>query len=255
MKKYKNICLETSSYLPLIWVTPYSNGIIDLLEKYKDSKFFIQKDCIKEALSYVNYKRDWFRHPALRFRRLAKILTNQQLQRMSFPSSAFQILLGGKIWPSGKYLNFVRHTGFLYADLIDTVIFDNPREALVEIANKIDNRFFGLQSLMKRHLEGKHFKLSFNNIIPYWGIFYLTTIPKRKWHIEVWDNPTPFGEKSSKIRDSYHYKSVLESKIGFDLLVVANTNFERNMKEIFQNLPIKIISAESNQNLFVEGTE
>lgn len=166
MKDYRNINLETSSYLPLVWVTPYSNGIIDLLGKYKVSKFFIQADCIKEALSYVNYKRDWFRHPALRFKRLAKMLTNRQLQRMSFPSSAFQILLGGKIWPSGKYLNFVRHTGFLYADLIDTVNFNNPRKALIEIANKIDNRFFSLQSLMKKHLEEKHFELSFDNIIP-----------------------------------------------------------------------------------------
>jgi len=213
---------------------------------------FIQADCIKEALSYVNYKRDWFRHPALRFERLAKMLTNRQLQRMSFPSSAFQILLGGKIWPSGKYLNFVRHTGFLYADVIDTVNFNNPRKALIEIANKIDNRFFSLQSLMKKHLEEKHFELSFDNIIPYWGIFYLSSFPKERWKIKVWDDPSDFSESSSKLRDLYHYKSMLQSKTKFDLLIVANTNFERYTKETIGNLPIKIISAQNNQDIFAK---
>jgi hypothetical protein len=251
-KTLKNLCLETSSYLPLIWVTPYSSGIIDLLIEYEDSRFFIQADCIREALSYVNYKRDWFRHPAIRFRHLAKTLPDDQIRKMSFPSSAFQILLGGKIWPSVKYLNFVRHTAFLYADLIDTVKFDNPRKTLMEIADKIDDRFFGLQSSMEEHLDKGYFEVSFDNLIPYWGIFYLATIPKKKWYVEVWDDPKPFREKSSKMRDTYHCKSILSSGIMFDLLIVANTNFERTVRENLQNFPVKIISAESRQNLFIK---
>jgi len=137
IKESKKICLETSSYLPLIWVTPYTQGVIKLIQYYRDNvEFYIQEDCLVEALSYIHYPQNWFRHPSIRIRKLAQILTDEQLKYLSFPSTAFQILLGGKMWAQGLYLNFVRHTTFLYADLVDQVDFSSDkREGLLRLVS------------------------------------------------------------------------------------------------------------------------
>lgn len=109
----KLVLLETSSYLPLIWRTPYTKSVVDHLASYVESfELAIQTDCINEASGYLSFEDDWKYHPALRIRKLLGKLTDDDLSRMSFPSSAFQVLLGGNIWPQGRYLNFVRHSAF-----------------------------------------------------------------------------------------------------------------------------------------------
>lgn len=145
-KNKLKICLETSSYLPLIWTTPYSQGVIKLIQYYRNNAdFYIQDDCLVEALSYIRYQKNWFRHASVRIKKLAKVLTDKQLSELSFPSTAFQILLGGKMWAQGLYLNFVRHTTFLYADLVDKVDFLDKRKGLLQLADLIDERFKELQ--------------------------------------------------------------------------------------------------------------
>lgn len=58
-KNKLKVCLETSSYLQLIWTTPYSQGIIKLIQYYRDNAdFYIQNDCLTEALSYIHYQQD-----------------------------------------------------------------------------------------------------------------------------------------------------------------------------------------------------
>lgn len=170
----KKICLETSSYLPLIWCTPYSQSLISLIKSYQnDSEFYIQKDCILEALSYVHYQNNWFRHAPFRLRKLSKILNEKVLERMSFPSSAFQIVLGGKMWAQGLYLNFVRHTTFLYADLIDKVDFSDKRKGMLILADLIDERYNEVKKRIEDHLEADNFAIDLNEIYSYWGKYYL----------------------------------------------------------------------------------
>lgn len=245
----KRINLETSSYLPLIWVTPYSQGILDLVSEYKKSTFYIQEDSIKEALSYFNIKRNWFRDPAVRLRLISGKLTDEEMKLLSFPSSAFQILLGGKIWPSGMYLNFVRHTAFLYADLIDNIDFSmDKRKGLFELAEKIDGRFNHLKKTMEMNSNSSHFEFSFENILSYWGRFYLSPNIPKKLKVFIWKDPEPFTKGPAKIRDLYHYESMIKSNIEFDTMVVANTGFAYHIKNNRKDLPVEIVCASSKQN-------
>lgn len=249
MMGHKNINFETSSYLPLIWITPYSQGILDLVDSNKNATFYIQEDCLMEALSYFNFKRNWFRDPVVRLKHLAKTLADKQIKSLSFPSAAFQILLGGKIWPSVMYLNFVRHTTFLYADLIDNIDFkSDPRNVLNELAEKIDERFKFLKAMINNHLSSEYFEINFKDIIPYWGRFYISKIPIKNLRIIVWKDPEPFIKGPAKIRDLYHYESMIKSNIRFDIMIVANTSFAEHIKNNIKYMPIEIVCSISKQN-------
>jgi len=242
------ICLETSSYLPLIWTTPYSQGVIKLIQYYKNNAdFFIQDDCLIEALSYIRYQKNWFRHASVRIKKLAKILTDKQLNELSFPSTAFQILLGGKMWAQGLYLNFVRHTTFLYADLVDKVDFSDKRKGLLQLADLIDERFEGLQNKIEGHLVAKEFGINFNEILPYWGKFYLFMELPESLTVKVWKIDEKFEKGVARIRDVFHYQGMINSGIGFDKMIVANTGFSKHIKKELGKLDIEILCAESRQ--------
>lgn len=248
-----NVCLETSSYLPLIWITPYSQGVINLIQFYRPtSEFYIQEDCLVEALSYIRYTKDWTRHPSVRLRKLAKILTDKQLANMSFPSSAFQILLGGKMWAQGLYLNFVRHTTFLYADLVDKVDFLDKRKGLEILADKIDERFELLKGKIESHLKSSNFEIDMKEMFAYWGRYYVFNELPDNFTIRVWRDKEKFERGKARIRDVYHYESMLNSGIEFEKMVVANTGFSLHIKRELKSLPIEIISAQSRQTEIFE---
>ncbi|MDO9464574.1 MAG: hypothetical protein Q7J67_04675 [bacterium] len=247
-KNKLNICLETSSYLPLIWTTPYSQDIIKIIQYYRnDANFFIQKDCIKEALKYIYYDKNWFRHASVRIKKIAKILKDEQLEEMSFPSTAFQILLGGKMWAQGLYLNFVRHTTFLYSDLVDQVDFSDKRKGLLKLASLIDERFEYLQNFIEGHLNSDEFEIDFQKMFPYWGKFYLYHELPPKLTIKVWKNKEEFVEGKARIRDVFHYTSMLNSNIKFDKMIVANTGFSAHIKKELGRLDVELLCAESRQ--------
>jgi hypothetical protein len=251
--KRKKICLETSSYLPLIWITPYSQGIINLIQYYrKNTDFYIQEDCLREALSYIYYPQNWFRHPSVRIRKLVKILKDEQLDKMSFPSTAFQILLGGKMWAQGLYLNFVRHTTFLYSDLVDRISFSDKRKGLVNLADLIDERFADLKATIEQHLNSKEFIIDFGQILPYWGKFYLFSELPEKFTVKVWKDPENFVKGIARIRDVYHYESMIKAEGGFDKMIVANTGFSIHIKKARGSLPIEIICSQSRQSEIFE---
>lgn len=252
-KNRLKICLETSSYLPLVWTTPYSQGVIKLIQYYRDNAdFYIQDDCLIEALSYIHYPKNWFRHASVRIRKLSKILTDKQLNELSFPSTAFQILLGGKMWAQGLYLNFVRHTTFLYADLVDKVDFSNKRKGLENLANLIDERFENLQKKIESHLDAREFVINFKEILPYWGKFYLFIELPEQLTIKVWKNKEKFEKGAARIRDVYHYKSMIDTGIGFDKMIVANTGFSKHIKRELGKLDIEILCSESRQSEIFE---
>ena len=247
-KNYKKICLETSSYLPLLWITPYSQGVINLLQYYRENaEFYIQEDCLREVLSYVHYPQNWFRHPSVRIRKLTKILTDKQLEKLSFPSTAFQILLGGKIWAQGQYLNFVRHTTFLYSDLVDKIDFTNKRKGLLNLADLIDKRFDILKNKIEHHLNSEEFEIDFNQLLSYWGRFYLFLELPQPITIKVWKDPEKFVQEGARIRDVYHYESMIKLGYNFDKMIVANTGFSALIKKERGGLPIEIICAQSRQ--------
>jgi hypothetical protein len=248
-----NICLETSSYLPLIWCTPYSQSLISLIKSYKsEAEFYIQKDCIKEALNYVHYPNNWFRHPSVRLRKIAKIANAKLLKRLSFPSTAFQIILGGKMWAQGPYLNFVRHTTFLYADLVDRVDFTDKRKGMLELADLIDKRYNHIKERIENDFSSDNFEIDLNLIFPYWGAYYLYADDLFKLKVINWDIEEKFEKGQAKIRDVFHYESMLKSKIKFDKMLVANTRFSLCIKETLGSLPIEIVCAQSRQTEIFE---
>ena len=221
-----------------------------LIEFYrKKGVFYIQEDCLIEALSYIHYQQNWFRHPSVRLRKLAKILTDKQLESYSFPSTAFQILLGGKMWAQGLYLNFVRHTTFLYADLVDKVDFSDKRQGLLNLADLIDERFDFLKTKIESHIESDEFTVNFDEMVSYWGRYYLFNELPENLLVKVWKDPTKFEKGVARIRDVFHYESMLNTDIKFDKMIVANTGFSKHIKKekALKTLPIEIISASSRQ--------
>lgn len=248
-----NICLETSSYLPLIWCTPYSQSLISLIKSYNsEAKFYIQRDCIKEALSYVHYPNNWFRHAPVRLRKISKIINGKSLERLSFPSTAFQIILGGKMWAQGAYLNFVRHTTFLYADLVDRIDFTDKRRGMLELADLIDERYNHIKERIENDLKSDKFEFDLNLILPYWGSYYLYVDGLFKFNVITWDIEERFEKGPAKSRDIFHYESILKSKIKFDKMIVANTRFSFHIKEQLGSLPIEIVCAQSRQTEIFE---
>jgi len=248
-----NICLETSSYLPLIWCTPYSQSIISLIKSYNsEAEFYIQRDCIKEALSYVNYPNNWFRHAPIRLRKISKTITDKSLERLSFPSTAFQIILGGKMWSQGLYLNFVRHTAFLYADLVDRIDFIDKRKGMLELADSIDERYNHIKERIENHFKSDSFEFDLSSLFPYWGFYYLYADDSFKFKVKTWDVEELFEKGQARIRDVFHYESMLKSKIRFDKMLVANTGFSLHIKKQLGALPIEIVCAQSRQSEIFE---
>lgn len=228
------ICLETSSYLPLVWRTPYSQGLIDKMSEYaqKGGKFFLQRDCIKEAAGYLSFKdADWRYSPSARIDWLLR-LSDQQLASLGYPSTAVQILAGGNIWPQARYLNFVRHTIFFFADLLDGIDWIHPRQGLVELQRRVNERIAFFRNLFQNHVQSEKLRLPDPNLLPYWGKWYLPS-PPTPFTIEIFPDPP---RSSTQSRDIYHYVSATTLRPQPDIILVANTKFVQNVRSAFPNL-------------------
>jgi len=156
------------------------------------------------------------------------------------------------MWAQGLYLNFVRHTTFLYADLVDKVDFSNKRRGLEKLADLIDGRFEKLQNKIESHLEAKKFVIDFSEMLPYWGKFYLFMELPKPLTVKVWKDKEKFEKGAARIRDVYHYKSMIDSDIVFDKMTVANTGFSKHIKRELGKLDIEILCSESRQSEIFE---
>lgn len=247
----KHIYLETSSYLPLIWTTPYSKSVVDICEEYRAQGciFELQRDCIAEASGYLSFKDDWRYHPALRIRTLVKNFDEETLQQLPFPSTAVQLLLGGNIWPQAQYLNFVRHTTFFFIDLLDDFSFDNPKTDLLILADKIEQRVLTFRNMFEQHKNADLLRLPNSEILSYWGKWYLTKIPI-PFEIKIVDDPRPYNLVSDKLRDIYHYDCAVNAHQRPDGMVVANTGFRRNVLTSFSELSVPLVVAKTATSEF-----
>jgi len=239
------VFIETSSYLPLIWTTPYSQSLVSLMAQHESNhEFFVHRDCIAEAAGYLSFEDNWRYHPSFRIRRLLQKLSDTQLKNLGFPSAAIQLLLGGNIWPQAQYLNFVRHTTFFFSDLVDGLCWANPRDALSTLAERIDRRVKSFRQTFKAHFSASVLNLPQNDILPYWGKWYLSR-PFRNFTIHLVDDPRPYNKKAKKLRDIYHYDCALNHTPLPEMMIVANTGFKRNVKNSFSELRIPIVCAET----------
>lgn len=247
------VYLETSSYLPLIWRTPYTKAVITYLDtKSREQEIILQKDCIQEAAGYLAFEDNWRYHPAVRMRMMLTKFNRKQLEKMSFPSTAVQLLLGGNIWPQAQYLNFVRHTAFFFIDLIDGISFDDPVAGLNEFVMRIENRVLKFRELFQRHLTASQLDLPQPELLSYWGKWYLPEL-MGSYRIKIIDDFRSYDMTNDKLRDIYHYECALAATPRPQEIFVANTGFIRNAKTSFMQLPIPIICAQtSSREIFDE---
>jgi hypothetical protein len=171
-------------------------------------------------------------------------LSDGQLAGLGYPSAAVQLLLGGNIWPQAQYLNYVRHTTFFFADLLDGISWENPRNALTVFADRIDGRVQFFRSAFKAHASASVLNLPDETILPYWGKWYLAK-PMQKFAIRLVDDPRPYNMTADKLRDIYHYDCAVNHHPRPDMMIVANTGFTRNVKSSFSELCIPIVCAET----------
>ena len=244
------VLLETSSYLPLVWRTPYTKSIVEKLhELAADCDFAIQADCIREAAGYLSFEEDWKYHCPMRIRRLLEKLSDDELGSMGFPSTAVQILLGGNIWPQGKYLNFVRHSAFLFSDLLDTIDFHGPRAGLSELASRMDHRVASFRQLFRQHEASREISLPLAEILPYWGKWYLLS-EVSGWPVSVLQDHRAYAPERDLTRDAFHYDFSLRLSPQPRAILVADTGFQRQMRKSVGSLEVPIICATTSSAAF-----
>lgn len=248
--------LETSSYLPLVWNTPYTSGVWSLIHRHSGSGpalGILHRDSIKEASGYFSAtntnhsdSKRWMYDPSFRADYLANTLTDMELDRLPFPSTAFALVLGGSIWPAAKYLNYARHCGFIYCDLVDSLDFTLPkRQLLRSLADMIAERSSEISRVFQTHLSADCIRISSPAQYPYWGRMYDgpagSTI-----QVQVRDDPQA-GKLASDFptRDAYHYWLMRSESPRPDVMIVADTGFAKNVREAELNADIPLFVAES----------
>lgn len=166
-----NIYLETSTLLPLLYITPYTEHIISHINSLpSDTKLFIHQDCLLEIrgmletgyinnqgrLTFYNGVRVWKDIPEER----ARLVTNSGLQFSR--DNAISLLIGGDITPLGNYNRF---QAFLFHDLVDV---SNDWNQFIQ---NIENRRTNLINTINCWIANQTFNIT-NNILPGWGTFY-----------------------------------------------------------------------------------
>jgi len=250
-----SVYLETSSYLPLIWTTPYTKSVVAMLEqrRSRDCTLILQRDCVVEASGYLSFKDDWRYHPAVRIHALIKNFGETAVRKLAFPSTAVQLLLGGNIWPQAQYLNFVRHTAFFFIDLLDNLSFSEPVSDLVLFAERIEKRIEDFRKMFQEHATANVLQIPNSNILPYWGGWYFSS-PSPSFEVKIIDDPRPYNLSSDKLRDIYHYDCAVNTKERPEEMIVANTGFKRNVQTSFTDLPIPIMCATTATSIFFGTT-
>lgn len=244
----KTIAIETSSYLPLIWNTPYTPDVKRLLRDYAlgpGCELVLHQDSIREARGYFSAAGPaatpidkWRYDPAFRARFLADHLDATALKKAAFPSLGIQVLAGGSIWPAAKYLNYSRHSVFLFADLLDALDPDAPtRDNLLALAQAVDDRSTQMARLFETHFQSTTIELPWPGAHAYWGRHFAgEPTPTIRVHIVA---DTDSLERFPT-RDAFHYAmAVAESPQPLGM-IVADQGFARNVRKagMIPSMPI-----------------
>lgn len=234
--------LETSSYLPLVWNTPYTPGIWSLIRRHggiAPVRGVLHRDSIREASGYFSAtntaesdSKRWMYDPSFRARHLANTSSDADLDRLPFPSTAFAVILGGSIWPAAKYLNYARHCGFMYCDLVDGLdATASKRDQLNRLADLIAARSSEISQVFKSHLSADRITLGSPARYPYWGRLY-DGPDGSSIEVQIRDDP-PAGKVAADFptRDAYHYWMMCLEEPRPDAMIVADTGYAKNVRE------------------------
>ena len=253
--------LESSSYLPLLWNTPRTADVWNSIRKRGVLNTIIHEDSIHEIQTRLAplSSGTWNDNPAFRARELAKRSSEQCLNRLPFPSTAFQILIGGAIGKGdgsmgNDYLNQTRLCGFLFSDIIDTLDSRRTKKnLLLRLAGEIEDRLRKMNTLLTESLLTGELRVEPNQFAC-WGRFY-DAEPTDWFTVQVKanmldrDNFRSMHERNvgSGWRDVYHYAMMLEEKPCPSVMLVADDGYVGHVKKVFPDYQdrIKIVNASS----------
>jgi hypothetical protein len=170
---------------------------------------------------------------------------------LSFPIAAIQILLGGNIWPQGRYLNFVRHSAFFFSDLIDRIDFANARRGLAELADQIDHRIRIFRERFKVHESSQLLNLPDSGMLPYWGKWYCPVI-NRAFEITVLRDEPQSQTQDAITRDLFHYRFALQMNPRPQAILVADTGFQRQVRTAYPSRPVPVVCAATSSAAIYE---
>ena len=119
----------------------------------------------------------------------------------------------------------------------------------IDCADLIDERFEILKNKIEGHLKADEFQINFGEMLSYWGKYYLFSELPENLTVKVWKDLSKFEKGVARIRDVFHYESMLDADLQFDKMIVANTGFSKHIKteKALKVLPIEIITASSRQ--------
>lgn len=225
-KEEMYVYLETSTVFPLLYITPYTENIIETiqyLEENYDCKYFVQKDCLREILNQfdetniydnVNEMKKRFQDDLIY--RLKNISEQTKKGIKIEKSDLFASLLGGYIAfgenlqaKAYAFKNHHRLKAFYYSQSI------NSSEVISQLLKNIEKEDNNIINYLKNGINNNQIQLNTHEINSGWGNFYKTNENIVK-NLDVIDDVTTKSvKKVEKIelrkwakgrRDLYHYE-------------------------------------------------
>jgi len=209
----KNICLETSSLIPLIVSTPYTIRISDYIYNNSKDKYYIFKDSIREAKNTKFLQIDSYQ----------SIIKSKQ----SHSNYILSILsnLNESFSSQNIQHNFARGCMMFIMDILDSVqISEKTYKDFCDIVySEITKKIESILSLISKD----KFNLNPSNIFQYWQID--NNLNNFNINITVIDDEESESTKN-KDRDIYHYKQFYDQEL--DLLLVCDSGFKKQIKDL-----------------------
>jgi uncharacterized protein (TIGR02145 family) len=192
-KQPLNVYLETSTVLPLLYITPYTQPIIEQINELNNNyncTFYIQSDCLREIRgqfldTWNSDENKWGDDPCFR---ASKILSSghSSLDNPTTTADLFALLIGGHIRFGGiyspNYTNHNRFQAFFYADLVGIdAVEQTLREALEIFILKVNGRRGHYYKVLDDSIYTSEtaitcdtFSINTHDIVNGWGSYYKT---------------------------------------------------------------------------------
>lgn len=207
------ICLETSSLLPLLVSTPYTERLIKRITNEKN-EYFIFKDCLREAMNAKFLQIDSY---------------NCILENQTHNNFALSIIrnINEHFTSQNLHHNYARGCTIFIIDILDQPYVSlNYEDYCKEVHDKIKEKI----DRIKLRLSNNKISLTNNSIEYYWWIS--PDFKNSPFSLSICViNDEESTNSINKERDVYHFKQFLEDG-SFDELWVCDSGFKNQIKDL-----------------------
>jgi len=226
------IGLESSSIMPLVTITPLTQGCYETLwGNYAFDTPIAHEDSLTELKNIFKFKANTFYSNPIT--RLGKIKDFLPIKRETLKGMALKLLLDGQMggWVGNKNS---RVQTFFFSDVIDglDINIKDPEEFSKELIANMKKKVETYE-LMLTPYNGT-LTIDISRILPYWGLHNVTSAifsEKRKISIKILPNCeslTTFQSfPSATRRDAYHYHMLKKERV--ELILVGDANYKKNI--------------------------